>query len=97
MSRVVLTPAARSDLDGIWDCTANRGGIDPAERYVRRIAEAAELIAETPERGSSCDHVREGYRKFPVGSHVLFYREMSGGIDMIRILHRQMEFHQHLP
>ena len=97
MSRFVLSPRAQTDLNDIWDYTAQRWGIDQAERYLRRIAEAVDLIAETPERGRNCGHVREGYRKYPVGSHVLFYREMSAGIDVVRILHQQMDFDRHLP
>ena len=97
MTRAIFTPRARTDLDDIWDYTAQRWGIDQAERYLRRIAEAAELIAETPGRGRSCDHVREGYRKYPVGSHVIFYRETGGNIDVVRILHQQMDFDRHLP
>jgi toxin ParE1/3/4 len=97
MSRAIFTPRARADLDNIWEYTAKRWGIDQAEQYLRRIAEAAELIAETPGRGRSCDHVREGYRKYPVASHVLFDREISGGVDVIRILHQQMDFDRHLP
>jgi toxin ParE1/3/4 len=97
MNRVVFTPRARADLDDIWEYTARRWGIDQAEQYLRRIAEATELIAETPGRGRNCNHVREGYRKYPVGSHVLFYREMSGSVDVVRILHQQMDFDRHLP
>jgi toxin ParE1/3/4 len=97
MSRAIFTPRARADLDDIWEYTARRWGLDQAERYLRRIAEAAESIAEAPGRGRTCDHVREGYRKYPVGSHVLFYREMSDGVDVVRILHQQMDFDRDLP
>jgi len=97
MSRFVLSPRAQADLDGIWDYTERKWGIDQSERYLRRIADAVDLIAQTPTLGQNCDHVREGYRKYPVGSHVLFYREMNSGIDVIRILHQQMDFDRHLP
>jgi toxin ParE1/3/4 len=97
MSRAVFTPRARADLDDIWEYTARRWGIDRAELYLRRIAEAAELIAQTPGRGRSSGHVREGYRKYPVGSHVLLYREISGGVDIVRVLHQQMDYDRHLP
>jgi toxin ParE1/3/4 len=97
MSRFVLSPRARDDLDGIWNYTARRWGPDQAERYVRQIAEAVELIAETPSLGRDCDHVRQGYRKFPVGSHVLFYRAIDDSVDVVRVLHQRMDFDRHLP
>jgi toxin ParE1/3/4 len=97
MSRFVLSPRARADLDEIWSYTMQRWGVDQAERYLRRIAEAVDLITENPDLGRNCDHVRQGYQKYPVGSHVLFYRQIQDMIDVVRILHRQMDFDRHLP
>jgi toxin ParE1/3/4 len=96
MSRFVLSPRAQDDLDGIWSYTTRRWGADQAERYIRRIAEAVELIAETPVLGRDCNHVRDGYRKDPVGSHILFYRVIDDSVDVVRILHQRMDFDRHL-
>jgi toxin ParE1/3/4 len=96
MNRFVLSPRARDDLDGIWTYTARTWDVDQAERYLRRIAAAIDLVAENPTLGRNCDHIREGYRKHPVGAHVLFYRLIGGGIDVVRILHSQMDFDRHL-
>jgi toxin ParE1/3/4 len=97
MSRFILSPRARDDLDGIWNYTVRIWDMYQAERYLRRIAEAVDLVAETPALGRNCDHIRDGYRKYPVGSHVLFYRLTDDGIDVVRILHSQMDFDRHLP
>ena len=96
MSRFVLSPRAQSDLNGIWDYTAETWGTDQAERYVRLIAEAINALTASPARGKRCDHIREGYRKYPAGSHILFYRLSGDGIDVVRILHQQMDFDRHL-
>ena len=53
-------------------------------------------VAADPRKGSACDDIRAGYRKFPVGSHVLFFREVDSGIDIVRILHSRMDFARHL-
>lgn len=95
MSRFILSPRAQADLDGIWDYTVETWGVDQAERYVRLIAEAINVIAASPVRGKRCAHIREGYRKYPAGSHVLFYRPTGEGIDVVRILHQQMDFDRH--
>ena len=97
MSRFVLSPRARADLDGIWSYTEQSWGIDQAERYLHQIADAVNLVAENPARGRYCDHIHQGYQKYPVGSHVLFYRLTEGGIDVVRILHQWMDFERHLP
>ena len=43
-----------------------------------------------------CDDVRTGYRKYPAGSHLLFYRLTPDGIDIVRILLQRMDFERHL-
>ena len=49
-----------------------------------------------PTLGRPCDTVREGYRKFRVGRHVIFYRVIEQRIDVVRVLHQQMDFESHL-
>jgi toxin ParE1/3/4 len=95
MSRFVLSPRAQSDLDGIWDYTEEHWGAGQAEAYTRSIAQAIETVEESPRRGKACDHIREGYRQYPAGSHIVFYRLVDGGIDVVRILHRRMDFERH--
>jgi toxin ParE1/3/4 len=96
MSRFVLSPRAKGDIDQIWEYSAQTWDADRADRYTRRIAEAVHLVAETPMLGRSCSHIREGYRVYPVGSHLLFYRLLDDGIAIIRILHRKMDIDRHL-
>ncbi|MGO4335377.1 type II toxin-antitoxin system RelE/ParE family toxin [Labrys sp. KB_33_2] len=39
--------------------------------------------------------IREGYLKYNVGSHIVFYRRMEQIIDIIRILHQRMDIGPH--
>jgi toxin ParE1/3/4 len=96
MTRIVLTPCAAADLDEIWDYTAERWSDEQAERYIRDIWNAIEAAAANPERMRTCDDVRPGYRKQLAGSHVIFFKVISGGIDVVRILHQRMDHDQHL-
>lgn len=96
MSRYVLSPRAQSDMEGIWDYSAERWGNDQAERYVRALQVAIETIAANPRRAQPCDHIRVGYRKYSVGSHVIFFRAAADGIAIVRILHQRMDFERHL-
>lgn len=95
MRRYTLSPRAQSDLEEIWDYTAARWSVDQAEIYVCQIKAAVEAAAD-PRRGRACDEVRAGYRKYPAGTHVLFYRTMANGVDIVRILHQRMDFERHL-
>jgi toxin ParE1/3/4 len=96
MSRYVLSPRARADLEDIWAYSARRWGADQAEDYIRRLQRAIETVAQEPREGRACDEIRRGYWKYPAGSHVLFYRSMKAGVDIVRILHSRMDFERHL-
>jgi toxin ParE1/3/4 len=63
---------------------------------MRMLRDAIEAVAEKPGRGRPCDHIRAGYRKYPSGSHMIFYRTIADGIDVVRVLHQSMDFEQHL-
>jgi plasmid stabilization system protein ParE len=51
--RFVLSPRAESDLDEIWDYTADRWGLDQAETYTRQLWERIEAVAENPALGQN--------------------------------------------
>lgn len=95
MTRYRLTPAAQRDLSSIWD-TEERWGVRQAETYINEIRAAVERIAEDPRRGRQCDEIREGYRRYGIGSHLLFYVESAVGVDVVRILHQRMDPAGHL-
>lgn len=96
MTRFVLTPRAQKDLSDIWDYTAQNWGVRQAELYIRLIQAAVRDLAANPGMGKACDHIRMGYRRRPVGSHVIFYRTAEDAIDIVRILHGCTDFERHL-
>ena len=95
MKRYILTSRAESDLQGIWDYTDENWGREQAQDYSRDIQAAIEKVASNPKLGKSCEDVRPGYLRYPVGSHVLFYGIAGAHITIIRILHQRMDFARH--
>lgn len=91
-----LTPAARRDLSEIWDFTEEHWDIAQAEKYTTEIAAAIERLAADPQRGRACDEIREGYRRYGIGSHLVFYLETADSVDVVRILHQRMDPTRHL-
>jgi toxin ParE1/3/4 len=96
VSRFVLSPRARADIEEIWDYTAERWGVAQAETYIRQIQTAIETVAASPRLARSCDDVRPGYWRYPASSHIIFFRLIRDGIDIARILHRRMDFDRNL-
>lgn len=91
-----LRPEAHSDLEEIWDYTVEKWDEEQAERYLRLINRSFDELSKKPTLGRACDFIRAGYRKHLVGRHVVFYRTMGEGIDVVRILHQAMDFDRHL-
>ena len=96
MRGYVLSPRAQADIEEIWQYTTERWGHDQAERYIHALKQAIETIAREPSRGRASEHIRPGYRRYSVGSHVLFFRMVDGEIDLVRVLHQRMDFDRHL-
>jgi toxin ParE1/3/4 len=60
--------------------------------YAKQFDDAFEILAESPELGTSCDSVKSGYRKLANGSHMIFYRMLMGNeVEIVRILHKRMD------
>jgi toxin ParE1/3/4 len=94
--RLEVTPRARRDIEQIWEYSFQRFGLNKAEAYLRDIQRAAMTVTEDPRRGLACDEIRSGYRKFSVGSHILFFRASATRVVIVRILHARMDFDRHL-
>jgi toxin ParE1/3/4 len=91
-----LSPAATRDLEGIWLYTFQEWGIAQAHRYVDDLAEAFDQLANNPQVGASCDHIRKGYRRSRVGRHAICFRITAYGIAIVRVLHDRMDAQRHL-
>jgi toxin ParE1/3/4 len=92
-----LRPAAEVDLDNIWNYTAITWSADQAERNVSGLFDAFASIADNPALGARVDLLREGYRRFKRGHHLIFCVIASGGeVEVIRALHESSDLPQHL-
>ncbi|AEG32351.1 type II toxin-antitoxin system RelE/ParE family toxin [Thiomicrospira cyclica] len=94
--KIELSPKAQEDLSYIWDYTYHQWGTMQAETYVRNIWHAIESLKSSYNSSQSIDFVRAGYRKIQTGSHVIFFKQASDTITVIRILHQQMDISRHL-
>ncbi|MCB8881000.1 type II toxin-antitoxin system RelE/ParE family toxin [Acidisoma cellulosilytica] len=94
--RLRLSPKAQSDIEDIWNHTSDRWGLTQAEIYLRRLGERMELLSEHPHMGHPCPDIRVGYYRFSYEAHILFYRFVGAGIEVVRILHKAMDVSRHL-
>lgn len=96
MAGYALSPAARADLEEIWDHTVGRWGEAQAEFQIRNIQKACEALSGGALVIRSAGDIRAGYRKAAVGSHVIYFRARSDAVEVVRILHRRMDVARHV-
>lgn len=92
MKSFVLTHAAKTDLRNIALYTQQEWGREQRNFYVKQFDDAFHMLADASLVGKAYDAIRTGYKKFPIGSHVIFYKEgTNSSIKVVRILHKRMD------
>ncbi|WP_118184566.1 type II toxin-antitoxin system RelE/ParE family toxin [Paraburkholderia phosphatilytica] len=90
-----LTPLAGTDLEDIWRYSAAQWSPEQADPYHRDLVATMEALAAGKKSGRACT-VRDGYFRYGVGSHVVFYLESPHTLDVIRVLHQRTDIERHL-
>jgi len=97
MGTFQLTNQAKFDLKSIAAYAQRKWGKEQRRIYLKQFDDAFHLLADTPDIGIACDYIKTGYRKFPVTSHIVFYRTFSENkIEIVRFLHKRMDAKPHL-
>jgi toxin ParE1/3/4 len=92
----IFSKKAVADLEEIWLYTVKKWSVEQADRYYNLIVDEINYICKNSSAGKSMEHVRKGYRASKVKSHLIFYRVLNGTLEVIRILHEQMDIESRL-
>ncbi len=84
-----LRPAARKDLEGIWQRTVRKWSVSQAEKYLRMLDEAFKLIVQDPRLDRERKELSPPVRIKRAGSHLIVYLIAETYIDIIRIRHER--------
>ena len=96
MLNYFLTNKAVEDLSDIWLYTYNVWSEKQADNYYNLLTDSFNDIASNPSIGKKfieIDHVIQGYY---VGKHIIFYKNINENIEIIRILHQNMDLKRRL-
>ena len=97
ISRYLISEKAISDLEKIWLYTLNKWSREQADRYHNLIMEEIKFIVDNFELCRKIDFVRTGYRMSKVKSHLIFFKRTDDNIiEIIRILHQNMDIESRL-
>lgn len=88
--KVTLRPLAQRDLDEIWDYSADRWGIQQANRYLGEIRDAIDALAKRASLSSDAEYLHPGLRKARSGAHLVYFFA-ADGIDVVRVVHERRD------
>ena len=81
-----LTRRARQDVLSIWKYIADDDEA-AADRFVDLLTRRFAFLGDNPHVGRRREDLRPGYRCFPVGEYLVFYRIAEPGIQILHIVH----------
>ncbi len=94
--KIEFTPKAQDDLSTIWDYTIQQWGVAQAESYIRKIWATIESLNSSHNAAQDAAYIRADYRKVQSGAHVIFFKQTSTTITVIRILQQRMDIERNL-
>ncbi len=86
MLRILKRPEAENDIEEIWLYIA-QDNPDNADNLLDEIEETSLKLARFTSMGRNRDELYPGLKSFPVGKYIIFYLPVSGGLEIVRILH----------
>ncbi|WP_295388816.1 type II toxin-antitoxin system RelE/ParE family toxin [uncultured Thiodictyon sp.] len=91
-----ISSQAASDLESIWDFTADRWNADQADRYIDALMARVSWLTRNQALWQDRPDIRSGMYAYPEQSHMIFFRASGACIEILRVLHRRMDVKRHL-
>ena len=93
-----ISNEAGNDLENIWLYTFETWSVEQADRYLNLIIDEIEHLSKNPTSGKDVSYIRKDYFRSKVNTHFIFYKsnDEKKEIEIIRILHEQMDIDSHL-
>jgi toxin ParE1/3/4 len=79
-------PIVIEDLAEIWNYVAAENEIR-ADSLIGAFDRKFREIAEYPITGENRDELYRGLKSLQIGRHIVFYRNIPDGIEIVRVLH----------
>jgi toxin ParE1/3/4 len=92
-----LTRKAQRDFEEIWAYSKIKWGARRAHGYLREIRAMIAMVAEHPDLSPIDEDLPEGCRKRTAGSHLVVYRRRGDFVEIVRILHQNMDVEGRFP
>ena len=97
MCEICLSALAERDLIDIWRYTFDRWGPAQADRYLEELDQGIARLSADARIGADRQGVRDRYRVLFVERHAVYYKFSEREVQVVRVLHGQMDPEVHLP
>lgn len=81
-----LRPRAEADLERIADYIGADAPM-ASIRWFENMLATCRRLGEMPSMGVERSDIRRGLRTFPVGNYLIIYRQIDGGVEIVRVFH----------
>jgi toxin ParE1/3/4 len=95
--RLLWSPEAEGDLVAIWRWGAEAWSEELSDRHLFDIELACERLFDNPPFGKARGDLVPSVRSVPMAPHVIFYRPLARGIEIIRVLHQRIDAERVFP
>jgi toxin ParE1/3/4 len=96
MSKLHLTPNAKSDLVDIALYTQNKWGKKQRYIYLKIIDDKLHDLSIYPTKGKIRPEIHYNLRSYQVKKHIIYYLVKSDKIVIVNILHERMDSNKHI-
>jgi len=86
VSQLRISPRASSDLIEIWIYIAD-DSVANADAFIDKLYQAIQALGRQPGSGRHREELAPGVQSFPFGRYIIFYRAVTSGIEIVRVLH----------
>ncbi len=90
MSRISFTELAAQDLEKIYEYIAD-DNIAAAVKHRHRLEQRWLALLDQPRIGTKRDDIEPDLRSVTEGNYMIFYRILTDGIEVARVLHASMD------
>ena len=92
MRELIWRARAVTDMGSIAEWTTAQHGAEKAAEYLHALYSDAKALREFPHRHPVHTSRKTEFRKARSGEHFLFYLVKDEAINVVRVLHKSMDF-----
>ena len=96
MADYILSERAALDIEELADYGLSNFGVLRSREYGNGLEACLTQLTVSPLIGLGADELADGVRRYLYKSHWIFYVQRTGGIRVVRVLQKNMDFVRHL-